>query len=138
MPKVSRFFIKASLIYLVGALVCGVAIHVPMWPRFAALFPTYVHLFVVGWLTQLIFGVALWLFPKKSREQPRGYDALSWACFGTLNVGLLMRAAAEPGLIFGDAAGVYGWLLVASAALQWGAAMAFVVNIWPRIKGRGR
>ncbi|MGM0555339.1 MAG: hypothetical protein ACQEVA_03075 [Myxococcota bacterium] len=136
MPTVSRIFIKASLLYLIGALLSGVAMHVPLWPKFAALFPTYVHLFVVGWLTQLIFGVALWLFPKKSREQPRGWEWLSWGCFATLNIGLLMRAVAEPGLIFGDAAGVFGWLLVASAALQWLGAIAFVVNIWPRIKGR--
>lgn len=34
----------------------------------AALSVTYVHLFVVGWLTPLIFGVALWLFPKMSES----------------------------------------------------------------------
>lgn len=136
MPTVSRFFIKASLVYLVFALVSGVAMHVPLWPKMAALFPTYVHLFVVGWLTQLIFGVALWLFPKKNREQPRGWEWLSWTSFGTLNVGLLLRAAAEPGLIFGDAAVTFQWLLVASAALQWLGAIAFAVNIWPRVKTR--
>jgi hypothetical protein len=136
MPTVSRIFIKASLVYLVAALVSGVAMHVPLWPKLAVLFPTYVHLFVVGWLTQLIFGVALWLFPKKSREQPRGWEWLSWVCFGTMNAGLLMRAVAEPGIVFAGMPDLFGWLLVASAVLQWLGAIAFVVNIWPRIKGR--
>jgi hypothetical protein len=136
MPTVSRFFIKASLIYLVCALASGIAWLVPSAPTLAAGFPTYVHLFVVGWLTQLIFGVALWLFPKKSRESPRGNEAVSWTCFGAVNAGLLLRAAAEPGMLFTDAAIVFAWVLVASAALQWIGAVAFVVNIWPRIKSR--
>jgi len=28
------------------------------------LFPVYIHLLVFGWLTQLIFGVIYWMFPK--------------------------------------------------------------------------
>lgn len=28
------------------------------------LFPVYIHLFMLGWLTQLIFDVVFWMFPK--------------------------------------------------------------------------
>jgi hypothetical protein len=29
----------------------------------AGMFPVYLHLLNFGWLTQLLFGVALWMFP---------------------------------------------------------------------------
>ena len=32
----------------------------------------------------------------------------------------------------------WGWLLVASALMQWLAAVFFVVNSWPRVKERYR
>jgi hypothetical protein len=90
---------------------------------------------MVGWVTQLIFGVAYWMFPKASRVAPRGSDGLAWITFAQLNAGLVMRAIAEPELLKGPAAG-WGALLAISALLQWGAGMTFIVNIWPQIRGR--
>ncbi|MEW6085726.1 MAG: hypothetical protein AB1607_14130 [Chloroflexota bacterium] len=42
------------------------------------LFPKYIHLPVFAWLTQQIFGVVFWLFPKYSVEKPRGSETLGW------------------------------------------------------------
>jgi hypothetical protein len=36
--------------------------------------PVYLHLFMIGWVTQMIFGVAYWMFPRVSKENPRGWD----------------------------------------------------------------
>ncbi len=47
---------------------------------------------MLGWATQLIGGVALWMFPPLSREQPRGDERLGWFAYGALNGGLLLRA----------------------------------------------
>lgn len=141
MPNISRLFVKTSIVYFVLALVAGVLtraepLGLPAGIA-AGIFPTYVHLFVFGWLTQLIMGVALWLFPKYSSEHPRGHTALSWAAYLGINVGLAMRAVAEPGMFLSDAAGgPWSWALVASAILQWGGGLAFVVNVWPRVRGR--
>jgi len=100
----------------------------------ALLLPTHLHLFVVGWVTHMIFGVALWLFPKHTKEKPRGSDVLSWTTLATLNLGLVLRALAEPAPLY--LPGV-GWepALVVSAVLQWVGGVAFAINIWPRIKG---
>lgn len=125
MPPLTRWFVKLSLMYFVAALAGGVwqAAGGPLW-----LTPITIHLLVVGWVTGMIFGVAYWMFPKFSSEQPRGANALGIASFVLLNLGLLLRVAAEPMEV--------GWLLVTSAVLQWLGAVAFVVNTWPRVKGR--
>jgi hypothetical protein len=100
---------------------------------FGAAGPAYVHLLVVGWVTQMIFGVAYWMFPKTSVARPRGSDALAVATFALLNVGLLLRVVAEPLLALRPGAGVAA-LLAAAAVTQWLAGVGFVVNTWPRVK----
>ena len=101
----------------------------------ATLAPVYIHLFMVGWVTQLVFGVAYWMFPKYSRERPRGHEGLAWATFGLLNGGLILRALGEPlnTLRPGE---LWGWLLVISALSQWLAGLGFVFGLWPRVKER--
>lgn len=139
MPKLTRLYVKTALVYFVAALLIALlraADDVLDLPRLVStLRPVFFHLLVVGWLTQLIFGVMHWMFPKASRERPRGNEQLMWAVYYALNLGLLLRAVAEPALVLSDAV-VWGWVLVASAALQWGAGTAFIINTWPRVKER--
>ena len=139
MPQLTRLFIKSALIYLFLALIAGVLITarpvLGLPSAVAAIGPVYFHLLMVGWVTQFILGVAYWMFPKYSRDAPRGRDWLTWATFLLLNVGLLLRVVAEPIRAF-NAAPVWGWLLAVSALLQWLAGLSFVVNVWPRVKER--
>ena len=134
MPTVTRAFIKASLAYLAAAL--GLQIWQAI-PELAVpgLSPVYFHFFLVGWVTQMIMGVAHWFFPKFSPELPRRSERLAWAVFGLLNGGLLLRGVAEQ-LYTGNPAPGWGAALAASAALQWLAAVLFVVNVWGRVKER--
>ncbi len=137
MPFLTRLFIRTALAYFAAALVVGVlTVAGPGLPVAAAgLRPVYFHLLMVGWVTQLIVGVALWMFPKHSRERPRGSDVLSWATYIPLNVGLLLRAVAEP-LTATRRGNGWGWLLAASALMQMLAGWAFVANVWARVKER--
>lgn len=136
MPRVARWYIKAGLVYFVLALVAGVLLEaravadLPRWT--ATLRPVYVHLLVVGWITQIIIGVGYWMFPKFSRENPRGSEALAWITWILINVGLLLRLIAEPQTFDVD----LGWMLALSALLQTVAGWLFVVNTWARIKER--
>ncbi|MEK7278695.1 MAG: hypothetical protein AAB427_15195 [Chloroflexota bacterium] len=137
MPPLTRWFVKSALVCFIAALLVGVSIaaralfNLP--PVISALQPVYFHLLMVGWITQLIFGVAFWMFPKFSREQPRGSERLGWATFALLNGGLLLRVVGEP--LAATQAGI-GWLIALSAVLQWLAGMAFVINSWARVKER--
>jgi hypothetical protein len=139
MPPLIRWYLKAALLWLVAALVLGTAIAGQSFfglPGYARLLmPVYLHLFIVGWVTQLIFGVALWMFPKQSPERPRGNENIAWLIFILLNSGLVIRAVAEP-MISISPADTWSWLLVLSAALQWAAGIAFAYQAWQRVKVR--
>jgi heme/copper-type cytochrome/quinol oxidase subunit 1 len=139
MPRLTRYFIKAGLAYLVLALLVGVLmtgrtmLNLPLWIN--ALYPVSVHLLMVGWVTQLIMGVAHWMFPKYSKEQPRRNERLAWAVFVMLNAGLLLRVIGEPLTVNAPDLNM-GWLLVVSAVLQLAAGWGFVFNMWSRVKER--
>ncbi len=136
MPPLTRWFVRAALVYFVAALLLGILLQAGpprALPVLQVAWPTYVHILVVGWLTQLIFGVAYWLFPRYSAELPRGHERLGWASFVLLNAGLVLRVIGEPATALGHNA---GGLLVASAVAQFLAGMAFLANTWPRTRER--
>ena len=136
MPPLTRWFVKAALLYFLAALCLGILFQAEPWralPVLRVAWPTYVHILVVGWLTQLIFGVAYWLFPRYSAASPRGSEQLGWASFALLNAGLVLRIIGEPMVALGRSA---GGLLIASAVAQFLAGVAFVANTWPRVKER--
>jgi hypothetical protein len=138
MPPVTRWFVRSALAWLLLALASGMLLARGVAPRIPGTtvvfpYPTYFHLVTVGWLTNLIFGVAFWMFPRYTAEHPRGSDALGWASYAGLNAGLLLRLVAEPAQLAG--AGPQSLLLV-SAGLQLLGGWAFVLNIWPRVKAK--
>jgi hypothetical protein len=129
-PRLSRWLIRTGLVYLLISLVTGIA-HALSGPG-AASWTTYVHLLVLGWITQLIFGVANWMFPKPP-DVKRWHEPLGWAMYGLLNLGLALRVAAElrPALIEHT-----GSVLAIAAAMQLAAGCFFVLTTWPRVRGR--
>lgn len=141
MPTLTRWFIKSALLYLVAALLLGALLAMrPLLnlpPFIGLLSPAYFHLFMVGWVTQMIFGVIYWMFPIITRARPRGSEPLGWATYFLLNTGLLLRVVGEPWAALQSGSGV-GWLLVVSAVLQWLGAVTFIVNAWPRVKEKYR
>lgn len=139
MPPLTRWYVRTALAYFVAALAVGVALMlrlvIDLPTAVAALQPVYFHLLMVGWVTQLIFGVVFWMFPKYSAEHPRGSEALGWVTYWLLNAGLLLRAVGEPLMAIRPTGGT-GWLLAASAVLQLLAGWAFIANSWARVKER--
>ena len=138
MPLTTRWFVRSALAWMLLALAGGVLLATGVAPRFPGTdvvlpYPTYIHLVTVGWLSNLIFGVALWLFPRYTAEQPRGSDALGWASYAGLNAGLLLRLIGEPAQLAGAGGRT---LLLLSAGLQLLGGWAFVLNIWPRVKAK--
>jgi len=130
MPFLTRTFIKTGMICLTIALMLGIllALGVPN-----GLFPVYIHFLVFGWLTQLIFGVVFWMFPKFSVEKPRGSETVGWWTYALLNIGLLLRAIAEP-IQSTQPSPFGGWMLILSAVLQFLSGLLFVINGWGRVK----
>lgn len=136
MPSLTRWFVKTSFLYLALALIAGLLLEIQSARKLTSLgglFPVYIHLFVFGWLSQLIFGVVFWMFPKYSTERPRGSETLGWWTYALLNIGLILRVFAEP--IDSIQPNLFtGWTLVLSATLQFLAGLLFVINSWGRVK----
>ena len=139
MPLLTRWFVRTALLYFVAGLILGTALLVrPLVaaaPALAAAWPGYLHLLTVGWITQLIIGVAYWLFPRPDRSRAAPSDRLGWAAYALLNTGLLLRVGCEPFVTFHPTAWVR-WLLPLAGLLQLAAAVAFVLLVWPRVRGR--
>ncbi len=137
MPVIVRWYLRTALVMFVLALIVGILQNLSGIFRSLppGLTPVYFHLLMVGWVTQFILGVAIWMLPRYSQEKPRGIEKLSWATYILLNVGLLVRAFGEP-LNALYPATAWGWLLVMSALLQWLAGFFFVINSWQRVKGK--
>lgn len=135
MPKLTRWMIKTALVYLVLALAAGVLLGLRgalglAWVP-AGLTPAYFHLYMVGWVSLLIFGVVFWMFPKYTQAQPRGSERLGWWVYGLINAGLVLRVLGES---FAGQAPFWGWVLVIAALLLWLGGTLFVANTWLRVK----
>lgn len=136
MPTLTRWFLRAAMVHLLAALALGVVTAVPGWSAHAGAWrPVYVHLLVMGWAGQMIFGVAYWMFPRREPLDATAVDWLGWTCFATLNAGLIIRAAAEPAAATRDSA-LTAVAVLASAVLQLVAVAAFVILAWPRVTAR--
>ncbi len=139
MPTLTRYFIKTAMVYLVLALLTALLLSAQpvlnLSPSIAVIRPVYFHLFMLGWVTELIIGVAYWMFPKFSKENPRRNERVAWGVYILLNVGLVLRAIGEPLSALQPEFNA-GWILALSAVLQLVAGWGFIFNTWDRVKER--
>lgn len=139
MKAQTRAFVRTAFVNLmVGTLLFAIGLvgdALGFDARLAVLRYPAIHLIVVGWLTQLIIGVAIWLFPLPERPGSPWLNRLGWVGYGLLNSGLVLRLAGEAGLAYGGGAWA-GWALAGSAAAQAIAAWLFAAMLWPRIRPR--
>ncbi|MCZ7666846.1 MAG: cbb3-type cytochrome c oxidase subunit I [Chloroflexi bacterium] len=85
MPRLTRWYIKSAFVYLAASLLLGMVlalpttVPLPLFVRFMN--PIFFHLFLVGWVTQMIFGVIYWMFPIITRARPRGNERVGWLTY---------------------------------------------------------
>ncbi len=130
MPRLSVYFVRASLIHLLlgftlGGLMLankGLMISAMLW----TFLPLHIEFAFVGWMIQLAMGVAFWILPRHPKGPPRGDERLSWAALLSINAGILclmidyvLQESALP--VVGRAAEMLGLVL-------------FVLGNWRRIK----
>ena len=125
MPRVSAWFIRASLCHLVagfaiGALMLaskGLSIAMGVW----ALRPVHIEMLLVGWMIQLVMGVAVWIFPRMSlRKAPQRSLVSAWVAFALLNGGVLLVSLGGP-------------LFAVGRLVEVAAAASFVAHLWGRV-----
>jgi len=140
MPHESRLFVKAGLVYLALTFVLGGLLLIGEglgWAVPRALAVEHAHLGGVGWLVNLVIGIALWMLPLNRERFPatqgRYPSGTVYACFVLLNGGLVVRLLAEPWYQFA-ANPVAAVLLVLAGIAQPLAIVLFVLIAWQRIR----
>ena len=134
MPTLTRWFLRSAIVCLLAGLGLGVVTAGATGPAAAAVQPLMVHLLVVGWATQMIFGVAFWMFPRPGGAG-FGDPRPGWTAFVSLNLGLALRALAEPAVALGVAGPIATLALGVSAASQLAAVLLFATIMWRRVAG---
>ncbi|HXF94571.1 MAG TPA: hypothetical protein VNI61_00575 [Gemmatimonadales bacterium] len=136
MPRVSAWFVRTALGYLVVGFSLGAWLLAEkgLGSRTAlawALRPAHLEFLLIGWLVQLVMGVALWIFPRFGVPRSAyGSAGLAWSAFVLLNAGVLLVSVA-PLLPAGAPLAALG------RAIEIAAAAAFAVNLWGRVRPSG-
>ncbi len=134
MPLLTRAAIRLAMFWLAVGLAVWFAgtIRANLAPR---MFAAATHAITLGWLTQLVFGVAFWLFPKRKgvARGSRGGESIGWAGLLCLNLGVLSRLGLEPVAL---PLSVAGTGLAFSAALQFAAVCFFATMLRGRVRGK--
>lgn len=145
MPFESRLFIKTGIVFLVLTFAIGAALLIASAAGRPVPFVIDVvhgHMGFVGWLVNVVIGVALWMFPLDRERYPitQGrYPATApfW-CYVLLNGGLVMRVIVEPWHDLGGASQLSAVLLGLSGVMQFVAIVIFVRIVWTRTRGPNR
>jgi len=133
MPRLSRWMIRAALVYLwVGVTIGGLLLAnkgVPLHPALWAWLPVHVEFLLMGWVVQLVMGVAFWILPRYWRQPRRPRAWLAYLAFWLLNVGIGLAA------IYGLGLGERPYLL-AGRVSEVTSVLLFARHAWDRIVSR--
>lgn len=134
MTAVSRLFIRTALLSFLLGMLGGSAflLYKAATGQQAppALIVIHTHLLTVGFLVNMVIGVAYWMFPRPSGIPARDVPAL--VMYWGLNGGLLLRFVTES---FAEPVGseLFRLGLALSAVFQATASIIFVGIIWGRV-----
>lgn len=133
MPRLSVYYIRASLVYLALGFTFGGLLlankGVMFLPAIWAFLPIHIEFSFVGWMVQLAMGVAFWILPRFSVQPIRGDERLSWLAFFMMNLGIwfiVLQIATQ-----------VEWLTFIGRVLELLGVGLFAVGNWKRIKPLG-
>ena len=93
MPKLTQWCVRVALLYLVFGFMLGSGLLLAKsgWldPQVWVWLPAHVNALIVGWLMQLVLGMAYWILPRRG-VLGRGRSEWAWAAFVLLNIGLIL------------------------------------------------
>lgn len=129
MPKASIWLIRAALLHLLSGALLGAAYlawKAEGWmPWVVSHRPVHVEQMLVGWMVQLVFGVAYWILPRTAAAERTRTGPLIWAVLVLVNLGVLLVAAtaAHPS---------FQAVTFAGRMCETAAVVLFVLHAWHR------
>lgn len=137
MNALVRRFIKTAVIFLAIGLLTGAYILVRrelfgIWPQ-PYVVSAHTHAVFVGFVMFMILGVALWLFPKPLRSDPRYRPALIETVYWLLLSGTLLRFLGELARAYINIPSL-AWLILLAGVAQVASLLLYVWTMWYRIR----
>lgn len=133
MPRLSQWYIRASMVYLLLGFTFGALLLAhkgqPLHPALWRWLPAHIEWLLVGWVAQLTLGVAFWILPRFWVEPRRGKTTGATAAFVLLNAGIGL-------MTLYSLLALSPWAAVGGRVLEVAAVAAFAHAAWPRVVGR--
>jgi hypothetical protein len=135
-----RRYIKTAIAFLAVGLCIGLWMIVQreLFDRFPTPYQVsaHTHALFVGFVMQLILGVALWLFPRPAKDDTRYRPGLVEAAYWLLTLSTAGRIGGELARSVVSALPLR-WLVVACGVGQAAAILLFFGTMWSRIRPLG-
>jgi cbb3-type cytochrome oxidase subunit 1 len=139
MSPLVRRFLKTAI----GFLIFGIGLGVYMLIRRELLdawaspwwISAHTHAILVGFVILMIFGVALWMFPRPAKDEPQFDPRFAEAAYWLITLGTAARVICELARAHTAAAAVR-WIVVLGGCAQALGMALFFWAMWGRIRGR--
>jgi len=135
-----RYFIKTSVVFLLVGLLSGLYLMLGKYYGLAGysgdLITAHVHVILIGFVLMMIVGVALWFFPRPSKEDNKYNPDLILLIYYLLTISTAVRFIFEvlSALSFRN---WFGSVIVVASAVQIISFLLFFYSIWGRIRPLG-
>jgi heme/copper-type cytochrome/quinol oxidase subunit 1 len=140
MHTLVRRYIKTAIVFLAVGLAIGtwMIVRRELFGRFPTSYEisAHTHAVFVGFVMELILGVALWLFPRPAKDDTRYRPELIAAAYWLLTAATAARIAGELARAVVSSLPLR-WLVVVSGAGQALAILLFFSTMWSRIRPLG-
>jgi uncharacterized protein involved in response to NO len=109
-----------------------------LYGQYATPFETsaHTHALLVGFVMEMILGVALWLFPRPEKGNVQYRPALAELAYWLLTVGTAVRVAGELARPYTDSP-LLRWTVVLCGVAQTLGLLVFFYTMWSRIRPLG-
>jgi heme/copper-type cytochrome/quinol oxidase subunit 1 len=139
MFELARRYIRTSLVFAAISVLLGmhmIAQRLLEKPQPLRWLPTaHGHIFLVGFVTMMILGVAIWMFPRP--KGARYSSLLSEVCYWLITIGTAVRGIVEVAASYSTLR-FWLWLSAIGGMAQGVAILLFIANIWTRIAPVGK
>lgn len=137
MPPLVRRYLRTAVAFLAAGLALGVWMLVSRefgLPLAARAMSAHTHLLLVGFVMFMICGVALWMFPRPVKDDPRYKPTRAGWAYWCLALGTGGRAALELWAGAGGSGVVVRAAIVAAGISQAAGLLIFFWTMLPRIR----
>src|SRR4030067_3408826 len=129
MPKLSIWFIRTAVVYLLFGFTAGALLLIQkgtnVYPVIWRLLPVHIEWLFIGWIFQLAIGVAFWILPRFAQPPLRGNETIVAISYLLLNLGILF-------VFYDSLFQMTEWISFTGRTLEAMAVALFALHAWPR------